>query len=189
MKWQQYDREHRILEEIAAVETIEFAEMAKKTLDPVTHAYSFEDYLELLDNLKTLLYAGMPPGLALDAVQTGLYVDHLLCFITETVIEGEERYYLKPDLDKFFPQTKLKQEKKQFKKRYGFNPPKNMSIREATWVMENKGRITKAFEKMKKVILDMREVVEQGIFGTVKKSQKIETEQVNRQENGEKEGL
>jgi hypothetical protein len=63
-----------------------------------------------------------------------------------------------------------------------------MSIREATRVMENKGHIIKAFEEIKKVILDMWEVVEQGIIGTAKKLQKIETEPVNRQENGEKRG-
>lgn len=75
---QQRQQEREILGEIAAVETMEFAERAAKELDPTTHAYSFEAYLTLLENLRALLYAGMPPDIALDSVQTGWNVDELL---------------------------------------------------------------------------------------------------------------
>jgi hypothetical protein len=75
---QQRQQEREILEEIAAVETMEFAERAAKALDPTTHAYSFEAYLTLLENLRALLYAGMPPDIALDSVQTGWNIDELL---------------------------------------------------------------------------------------------------------------
>lgn len=68
---QQREDEQRILNEIAAVASLEFAERAAGTLDPKKHVYSFEAYLILLDNLKVLLYAGMPENLALESVQCG----------------------------------------------------------------------------------------------------------------------
>jgi hypothetical protein len=77
---QQRQQEREILGEIAAVETMEFAERAAKELDPTTHAYSFEAYLTLLENLRVLLSAGMPPDLALDSVQAGWDIDKLLYF-------------------------------------------------------------------------------------------------------------
>ena len=63
--------EQQLKNEIAAVTTLEFANLAAGTLNPRKHLYSFEGYLSLLQMLKTVLYAGMPPDDALDTVQTG----------------------------------------------------------------------------------------------------------------------
>lgn len=70
--------EQEILQDIANITTVEFAEEAAGVLDPRKHAYSFEVHLVLLSNLKQLLLAGMPPEHALDSVQTGWGVDAIL---------------------------------------------------------------------------------------------------------------
>lgn len=75
---QQREDEQRIKDEIAAVTTLGFAQKAAGTLDPKKHLYSFEGYLSLLQMLKTVLYAGMPPDDALDAVQTSWSVAKIL---------------------------------------------------------------------------------------------------------------
>lgn len=75
---QQREDEQRILNEITAVASLEFAERAAGTLDPNKHLYGFEAYLILLDNLKVLLYAGMPENLALESVQCGYDVETIL---------------------------------------------------------------------------------------------------------------
>lgn len=54
-----------------------------------------------------------------------------------------------------------KQKKKQFKKRFGFNPPRNISIHRATQIIKNKENIIAAFERIKKAILDLWEWVKQ----------------------------
>lgn len=66
---QQREDEQRILNEIAAVTSLDFAQRAAGVLDSRKHFYSFEAYLILLENLKVLLYAGMPDDLALEIVQ------------------------------------------------------------------------------------------------------------------------
>ena len=68
---QQKTDEQQLLNAIAAVSDIEFAEKAAGALNPTTHLYSFEGYLSLLQMLLSVLMAGMPPDVALDAVQTG----------------------------------------------------------------------------------------------------------------------
>ena len=70
--------EQQLKNEIAAVTTLEFANLAAGTLNPRKHLYSFEGYLSLLQMLKTVLYAGMPPDDALDAVQTGWSAEKIL---------------------------------------------------------------------------------------------------------------
>lgn len=50
-----------------------------------------------------------------------------------------------------------RQKKKQFKKRFGFNPPRNISIHRATQIAKNKENIIAAFERMKKAVLDLWE--------------------------------
>lgn len=75
---QQREDEQRILNEIAAVASLEFAERAAGTLDPKKHLYGFEAYLILLYNLKDLLYAGMPDSLALESVQCGYDAEKIL---------------------------------------------------------------------------------------------------------------
>lgn len=75
---QQREDEQRILNEIAAVASLEFAERAAGTLDPKKHLYSFEGYLSLLQMLETVLHEGMPPDVALDVVQTGWSAEKIL---------------------------------------------------------------------------------------------------------------
>ena len=75
---QQWEDEQRILNEIAAVASLEFAERAAGALDPKKHLYGFEAYLILLDNLKALLYVGMSDSLALESVQCGYDAETIL---------------------------------------------------------------------------------------------------------------
>lgn len=70
--------EQRTLQEIAGITTVEFAEQAAEILDPTKHAYSFEGYLILLQNLREVIAAGMPEEYALDAVQTAWSVEMIL---------------------------------------------------------------------------------------------------------------
>lgn len=60
-----------MLESIAIITSLEFAEQAAEILDNKKHVYSFEAYLVLLRRLRELIKAGVPIYLALDAVQTG----------------------------------------------------------------------------------------------------------------------
>ena len=50
-----------------------------------------------------------------------------------------------------------RQKKKQFKRRFGFNPPRSISIKAATYIMERRKNIITAFEKIKKAILNLWE--------------------------------
>lgn len=75
---QQRTDEQQLKNEIAAVASLEFAERAAGALDPQKHLYSFEGYLSLLQMLQTVLYAGMPPDDALDAVQTSWGAEKIL---------------------------------------------------------------------------------------------------------------
>ncbi len=52
-----------------------------------------------------------------------------------------------------------RQQKKAFKKRFGFNPPRNISIRTATRIMEHKETIIAIFERLKAAILNLWEQV------------------------------
>jgi len=74
----QRQQEQETLQGIAAVTTPEFAKQAAGVLNPKKHWYGFEAYLILLDNLKALLYAGMPDSLALESVQCGYGVETIL---------------------------------------------------------------------------------------------------------------
>lgn len=52
-----------------------------------------------------------------------------------------------------------RQKKKRFKRRFGFNPPRSISIKAATYIMERRKNIITAFEKIKKAILNLWEAV------------------------------
>lgn len=52
-----------------------------------------------------------------------------------------------------------RQKKKQFKRCFGFNPPRSISIKAATYIMERRKNIITAFEKIKKAILNLWEAV------------------------------
>lgn len=70
--------ERETLQQIAGTTTVEFAEQAAAILDPAKHAYSFEGYLIILQNLREVLAAGVPEEYALDAVQTAWSVEMIL---------------------------------------------------------------------------------------------------------------
>ena len=70
--------ERETLQQIAGITTVEFAEQAAAILDPAKHAYSFEVYLIILQNLREVLAAGVPEEYALDAVQTAWSVEMIL---------------------------------------------------------------------------------------------------------------
>lgn len=70
--------EQETLQQIAGITTVEFAEQAAAILDPAKHAYSFEGYLIILQNLREVIAAGMPEEYALDAVQTAWSVEMIL---------------------------------------------------------------------------------------------------------------
>ena len=78
------DQEKKMLQEIGALTSYEFAEQVADILDVRKHAYSMEAYLELLSRLQQLIKAGIPNCYALDMVQT--------CKIAEDLIE-EWRFY------------------------------------------------------------------------------------------------
>lgn len=70
--------EQETLQQIAGITTVEFAERAAAILNPAKHAYSFEGYLIILQNLREVLAAGVPEEYALDAVQTARNAETIL---------------------------------------------------------------------------------------------------------------
>ena len=54
-----------------------------------------------------------------------------------------------------------RQKKKQFKKRFGINPPRGISIKTATHIMQHREKVIAAFERIKKAILDLWEMIKQ----------------------------
>lgn len=70
--------EKEILQSIANITTVEFAEEAAEALDPKRHPYSFENYLVILKRLEQLLAAGMQQDLALDIAQTNIDIRNIL---------------------------------------------------------------------------------------------------------------
>jgi len=61
--------ERETLQQIAGITTVEFAEQAAAILDPAKHAYSFEEYLIILQNLREVLAAGVPSGKTAEFVE------------------------------------------------------------------------------------------------------------------------
>ena len=72
--------EQRLLQEIAKITSVEFAEQAADELDSKKHLYDFEEYINILQKLKTLLDAGMPNCQAIEMAQSGLNVEAILHF-------------------------------------------------------------------------------------------------------------
>lgn len=75
-----------------------------------------------------------------------------------------------------------RQKKKQFKKRFGFNPPREFSIHNATKIMENREKILAMFGSMKRAILDLWEQAKKPAFELVEELKKIETAFISVQE-------
>ena len=68
-----------------------------------------------------------------------------------------------------------RQKKKAFKKRFGFNPPRGISIRTATRIMEHKETIIAIFERLKAAILDLWERVKQPALELAEALKEIHT--------------
>ena len=54
-----------------------------------------------------------------------------------------------------------RQKKKQFKKRFGITPPRGISIKTTTRTMQHREKVIAAFERAKKAILDLWEMIKQ----------------------------
>lgn len=68
-----------------------------------------------------------------------------------------------------------RQRKKQFKKRFGFNPPRNISIRTATRIMEHKENIIAIFNRLKAAILNLWEQVKKPALELAEALKEIHT--------------
>lgn len=68
-----------------------------------------------------------------------------------------------------------RQRKKQFKKRFGFNPPRSISIQTATRIMENKESIIAACERLKAAINDLWEHIKKPLLELVEALKEIKT--------------
>ena len=68
----QRDNERRLLKDIAALSDYKTAEAAAELYAAEKHAYSFGGYLYQLSKLKAVLTAGIPPDIALEAVDSCL---------------------------------------------------------------------------------------------------------------------
>lgn len=68
-----------------------------------------------------------------------------------------------------------RQKKKAFKKRFGFNPPRGISIRTATRIMEHKETIIATFERLKAAMLDLWERVKQPALEPAEALKEIHT--------------
>lgn len=68
-----------------------------------------------------------------------------------------------------------RQKKKAFKKRFGFNPPRNMNIKTATRIMEHKEIIIAAFERLKAAILNLWEQVKKQALELAEALKEIHT--------------
>lgn len=75
-----------------------------------------------------------------------------------------------------------RQKKKAFKKRFGFNPPRNISIRTATQIMEHKENIIAIFNRLKAAILDLWEQVKKPALELAEELKKIRTAFISVQE-------
>lgn len=68
-----------------------------------------------------------------------------------------------------------RQKKKAFKKRFGFNPPRNISIRTATRIMEHKENIIAIFNRLKAAILNLWEQVKKPALELAEALKEIHT--------------
>ena len=60
-----------------------------------------------------------------------------------------------------------RQQKKRFKKRYGFNPPRNIPIQTAIKIMERRENIIAAAERLKVAILNLCETIKEPLLQCV----------------------
>lgn len=75
---QQREKESELLASIAALSDYETAEAAADIYAAEKHAYSFDGYLYQLLKLQTVLAAGVPADVAIEAVDTCLNADTII---------------------------------------------------------------------------------------------------------------
>lgn len=68
-----------------------------------------------------------------------------------------------------------RQKKKAFNKRFGFNPPRYMSIKTATQIMEYKETIITVFQKLKAALLNLWERIKQPALELAEALKEIRT--------------
>lgn len=68
-----------------------------------------------------------------------------------------------------------RQQKKAFKKRFGFNPPRSIGIRTATRIMERREKAIAIFKRLKAAILDLWERVKQPALELAEELKEIHT--------------
>lgn len=74
----QKEKEGKLLAGIAALSDYETAEAAADIFAPERHAYSFDGYLYQLLRLQTVLAAGIPADVAIEAVDTCLDTNEII---------------------------------------------------------------------------------------------------------------
>ena len=75
-----------------------------------------------------------------------------------------------------------RQRKKQFKKRFGFNPPRNISIQTATQIMKNRESIIADYERLKAAIADLWERLKKPLLELAEALKDIATALANSSE-------
>ena len=76
----QRQRESELLANIVALSDYETAEIAADIYAAEKHAYSFDGYLYQLEKLQTVLVAGVPKEIALEAVDSCLDAEIIIDF-------------------------------------------------------------------------------------------------------------
>lgn len=74
----QRQRESELLDQIAELSDYETAKAAADIYAAEKHAYSFDGYLYQLDKLRAVLAAGIPPEMAIEAVDTCLDAEKII---------------------------------------------------------------------------------------------------------------
>lgn len=74
----QRQRESELLDQIAELSDYETAKAAADIYAAEKHAYSFDGYLYQLDKLRAVLEAGIPPEMAIEAVDTCLDAEKII---------------------------------------------------------------------------------------------------------------
>lgn len=75
-----------------------------------------------------------------------------------------------------------RQRKKQFKKRFGFNPPHNISTQQATRIMQHEESIIAAYERLRAAISDLWECIKKPLLELAEALKDIATALVSNNE-------
>lgn len=75
-----------------------------------------------------------------------------------------------------------RQKKKMFKKRFGFNPPNNITIYKAIWIAKHRKIFIEAVERLKRAISDLWESIKQPALQLAEALKEIATAFITAQE-------